>query len=235
MEEALAAHEATRATNALETGNQSQNGNDGGNGNGGNRNGRNGNGRNENSDENGKGDRPVARECTYQDFMKCQPLNFKGMEGVVGLIRWFEKMETVFHINNCPEKPQVKYATCTLLNSALTWWNSHKRTIGTEAAFFMSWRELMKLMTEGNVIAAEPTRLQDAVRIANNLMGQKLKGYAVKNAKNKRRLEVNQRDNRGQHPPFKRPNIGVQNVARAYTAGNNERKIYNGPLPFCNK
>ncbi|GKE52357.1 hypothetical protein Tco_1487513 [Tanacetum coccineum] len=37
------------------------------------------------------------------------------------------------------------YATCTLLNSALTWWNSHKRTIGTEAAFVMSWRELMKL------------------------------------------------------------------------------------------
>ncbi|GKD89078.1 putative reverse transcriptase domain-containing protein [Tanacetum coccineum] len=29
----------------------------------------------------------------------------------------------------------------------------------------------------GNVIAAEPTRLQDAVRIANNLMDQKLKGY----------------------------------------------------------
>ncbi|GKA71935.1 putative reverse transcriptase domain-containing protein [Tanacetum coccineum] len=46
------------------------------------------------------------------------------------------------------QKYQVKYATCTLLNSALTWWNSHKRTIGTEAAFAMSWRELMKLMAE---------------------------------------------------------------------------------------
>ncbi|GJS59351.1 hypothetical protein Tco_0654135 [Tanacetum coccineum] len=54
------------------------------------------------------------------------------------LRRWFEKMETVFHISNCPEKSQVKYATCTLLNSALTWWNSHKRNIGTEAAFAMS-------------------------------------------------------------------------------------------------
>ncbi|GKA86896.1 putative reverse transcriptase domain-containing protein [Tanacetum coccineum] len=42
---------------------------------------------------------------------------------------------------------------------------------------------------QGNVIAAEPTRLQDAVQIANNLMDQKLKGYAVKNVKNKRRLE----------------------------------------------
>ncbi|GKD47327.1 putative reverse transcriptase domain-containing protein, partial [Tanacetum coccineum] len=52
---------------------------------------------------------------------------------------------------------------------------------------------------QGNIIAAEPTRLQDAVRIANNLMDQKLKGYAVINAENKRRLEVNQRDNYGHY------------------------------------
>ncbi|GJT21375.1 reverse transcriptase domain-containing protein [Tanacetum coccineum] len=80
--------------------------------------------------------------------IKCQLLNFKGTEGVVGLTRWFEKMETVFHISNCPEVYQVKYATCTLLDSALTWWNSHKRTIGVDAAFAMTWRDLMKLMTE---------------------------------------------------------------------------------------
>ncbi|GKE71541.1 hypothetical protein Tco_1529613 [Tanacetum coccineum] len=66
-------------------------------------------------------------------------------------------------------------------------------------------------------------------------MDQKLKRCVVKNAENKRRLEVNQRDNRGQQPPFKRPNVGGQNVARAYTAGNNERKPYNGPLTLCNK
>ncbi|GJY27978.1 hypothetical protein Tco_0403745 [Tanacetum coccineum] len=145
VEEALAVHEETRAANALEAENQSQNGSDGDNGNGGNGDGENGNG---NTNENGRGNRPVARECTYQDFTKCQPLNFKGTEGVVGLIKWFEKMETVFHISNCLEKYQVKYATCTLLNNALTWWNSHKRTIRTEAAFSMSWRELMKPMTE---------------------------------------------------------------------------------------
>ncbi|GJT78975.1 hypothetical protein Tco_1045700 [Tanacetum coccineum] len=113
--EALAAYEATRAANALEAESQSQNGSDDDNGNGGNRNGGNGNSENGNPNENERSARPVAREYTYQDFMKCQPLNFKGMEGVVGLIRWFEKMETVFHISNYPEKYQVKYATCTLL------------------------------------------------------------------------------------------------------------------------
>nr|GEX59238.1 hypothetical protein [Tanacetum cinerariifolium] len=49
-----------------------------------------------------------ARECTYQDFLKCQPHNFNGKEGVVGLTRSFGKMETVFHISNCPEKYQVR-------------------------------------------------------------------------------------------------------------------------------
>ncbi|GKB78468.1 hypothetical protein Tco_0945363, partial [Tanacetum coccineum] len=37
---------------------------------------------------------PVACECTYSDFLKCQPLNFKGTEGDVGLNQWFEKIET---------------------------------------------------------------------------------------------------------------------------------------------
>ncbi|GJY85689.1 putative reverse transcriptase domain-containing protein, partial [Tanacetum coccineum] len=88
---------------------------------------------------------------------------------------------------------------------------------------------------QGNVIAAEPTRLQDDVRIANNLMDQKLKGYAVRNAKNKRRLNNNYENNHGQQPPHKQENTGGQNVARAYMAGNNEKREYKGTLPFCNK
>nr|GEY44815.1 putative reverse transcriptase domain-containing protein [Tanacetum cinerariifolium] len=87
---------------------------------------------------------------------------------------------------------------------------------------------------QGNVIAAEPTKLQDAIRIANNLMDQKLKGYA-RSAENMRRLENNPRDNRRQQSVFKRQNVKGQNVARAYTTGNNERKGYVGSLPYCNK
>ncbi|GJV44446.1 hypothetical protein Tco_1428982, partial [Tanacetum coccineum] len=47
--------------------------------------------------------RPVqpARVCSYTDFMQCQPLNFKGTEGVVGLTQWLKKMESVFHISCC--------------------------------------------------------------------------------------------------------------------------------------
>nr|GFA11795.1 putative reverse transcriptase domain-containing protein [Tanacetum cinerariifolium] len=215
VEEALAAYEATRAANALEAENQSQKGNDGDNRNSGDGNGGNGNSRNRNPNENNRNAAPVARKCTYQEFMKCQPLNFKGTERFIGLTRWFEKMETMFHISNCPEKYQVKVPEEE---------EQVERYIGG-----------LPDNIQGNVIAAEPTRLQDAIRIATNLMDQKLKGYGVKNAENKRRLEVIQRDNCGQQPPFKRTSIGGQNVARAFTAGNNERKPYNGSLPLYNK
>ncbi|GJY78138.1 putative reverse transcriptase domain-containing protein [Tanacetum coccineum] len=51
----------------------------------------------------------TTRPCFYADFMKCQPLNFKGTEGVVGLTRWIEKMESVFNINGCAVENQVTY------------------------------------------------------------------------------------------------------------------------------
>nr|GEZ98886.1 hypothetical protein [Tanacetum cinerariifolium] len=195
------------------------NGENGGNGNGGNEgNGNEGNRENGNHGMNHGGFMPMARECTFQDFLKCKPHTFSGTEGVVGLTRWFEKMKTVFNISNCPPKYQVKYATCILQDNALTWCNSHKRTIGVDVAYAMKWAKLMKLMTEelnslctrmvpdeedmverfigglpdniqGNVILANPARLQDAIRIANQLMDKKLQGYAARSAENKRRME----------------------------------------------
>nr|GEW83148.1 hypothetical protein [Tanacetum cinerariifolium] len=120
------------------------------------------------------------------------------------------------------KKIPMKYATCTLLDNALTWWNSYKITIRTDAAYALSLRELMKLMTKvycremrfktwkpncgifwrktmtWPLTLKEPTRLQDAIRIANNLMDKKLKGCAVKNTETKRRFDTNHRDNRGQ-------------------------------------
>ncbi|GJT82292.1 reverse transcriptase domain-containing protein [Tanacetum coccineum] len=53
----------------------------------------------------------ATRECTYPDFMKCQPLNFKGTEGVFELTQWFEKMETVFRISNYSVENQIKFST----------------------------------------------------------------------------------------------------------------------------
>ncbi|GJV00583.1 reverse transcriptase domain-containing protein [Tanacetum coccineum] len=100
-----------------------------------------------NSHEDNRRNVQIARPCFYTDFMKCQPLNFKGMEGVVGLTRWIEKMESVFNINGCAIENQVKFATCTMLVAALTWWNGHIRTLGP-GAYSMTWEVLKKKMTD---------------------------------------------------------------------------------------
>nr|GEW57401.1 reverse transcriptase domain-containing protein [Tanacetum cinerariifolium] len=53
----------------------------------------------------------VARKCSDKEFMSCQPFNFKGSEGAVGLIRWFERTESVFSRSNYTEDCKVKFAT----------------------------------------------------------------------------------------------------------------------------
>ncbi|GKC72723.1 hypothetical protein Tco_1118606, partial [Tanacetum coccineum] len=66
----------------------------------------------------------VARKCSYKEFMSCQPFNFKGTEGAVGLIRWFKRTESVFLRSNCIEDCKVKFATSTITEEALSWQNS---------------------------------------------------------------------------------------------------------------
>nr|GEW93100.1 hypothetical protein [Tanacetum cinerariifolium] len=194
--------------------------------------------RNRNNGMNYGGFIPVARECTFQDFLKCKPHNFSGTEGVVRLTHWFEKMETVFNINNYPPKYQVKYATCTLQDSDLTWWNFHKRTIGVDATHAMKWVGLIKLMTDvycpRNEIQKMGTELWNLAVKGNDLTAYTQR-VMLQGVPRKRRIESNPRDNRGQQPPFKRQNISGQNVARAYTAGNNKRRGYTRSHPLCNK
>nr|GEW26185.1 ribonuclease H-like domain-containing protein [Tanacetum cinerariifolium] len=73
--EALEAHNAARNLEPLVESGGNYNGNNNGNGNG------NGGG----NGHNFRGLMLVAREYTYQDFLKCQPLNFNVTEGVIGL------------------------------------------------------------------------------------------------------------------------------------------------------
>ncbi|GJV42259.1 hypothetical protein Tco_1420699, partial [Tanacetum coccineum] len=199
-----------------------------------------------------------ARVCSYPDFMKCQPLNFKGTEGVVGLSQWIKKMESVFHISGCAIENQVKFATCTLLGDVLTWeikklkielWNLKVR--GNDvAAYTQRFQELALMCTKfladetakidkyigglpdnihGNVMSARPKTLDFAIelKLANDLMDQKLHTYAERQNDNKRKADDSSRNNQ---QPYKK-----QNVARAYTAGPGEKKVYTGDLPLCTK
>ncbi|GJZ06918.1 putative reverse transcriptase domain-containing protein [Tanacetum coccineum] len=197
-----------------------------------------------------------ARVCSYTDFMKCQPLNFKGTKGVVGLSQWLEKMESVFQISGyaidnqgtlkkklmdkyCP-KGEIKKLEIEL-------WNLRVR--GNDvAAYDQRFQELPLMCTKfladetekidkyisglpdnihGNVMFARPKILDEAIELANDLMDQKLRTYAERQNDNKRKADDSSRNNQQPHKK--------QNVARAYTAGPGEKKAYTRNLPLCTK
>nr|GEY42869.1 putative reverse transcriptase domain-containing protein [Tanacetum cinerariifolium] len=85
---------------------------------------------------------PVARKCSYKEFMSCQPFNFKGSEGAIRLIHWFERIESVFSRSNYIEDCKVKFATG------------------------------LPQSIEGNVTASKPQTLEEAINIAQRLMDQ---------------------------------------------------------------
>nr|GFB25621.1 hypothetical protein [Tanacetum cinerariifolium] len=118
---------------------------------------------------------PVARVCTFADFIKCSPITFRGNEGAVGLIRWIKKTEMVFTV----------------------------ATLGIETVTMKTWAEMKVMMTEefcppeeiqkmeenikGEVTSSEPATLSKVVRMAHTLMEQKVKAKAEREADNKKR------------------------------------------------
>ncbi|GKB56455.1 putative reverse transcriptase domain-containing protein [Tanacetum coccineum] len=182
----------------------------------------------------------TARECTYTDFLKCQPMNFKVTKGVVGLTQWFERIETVFNISNCAVENQ---------------------TVGQDAAHSMPCNTLMQMlglpkeldllcgmmfpeesvniekyvgglpnMIHGSVMASKPKTMQDAVEFATELMDKKIRTFAEFQTKNKIKFEDTSRNNQNQQQQNKR-----QNTGRAYTDGPREKKPYRGSKTLCSK
>ncbi|GJU44225.1 putative reverse transcriptase domain-containing protein [Tanacetum coccineum] len=143
-------------------------------------------------------------------------------EGVVGLTRWIEKMESVFNISGCAIENQVKFATCTLLGAALTWWNGQIRTLGPDA-YSMTWEVLKKKMTnkycpqgeikkleielwnlkvKGNDVPTYTERFQELTLICTKFVANEMQ------TDNKRKADDSSRNNHGhQQQPFKRQNV----------------------------
>ncbi|GJZ85594.1 reverse transcriptase domain-containing protein [Tanacetum coccineum] len=109
----------------------------------------------------GQSETPVVRKCSYKECMSCQTFNFKGTEGAVGLIRWFERTELVFSRSNCTEDCKVKFATGTLIEEALSWWNSLAQPIGIEEAYKTTWSEFKKLLIKKYCPRTEVKKMED--------------------------------------------------------------------------
>ncbi|GJV84692.1 reverse transcriptase domain-containing protein [Tanacetum coccineum] len=131
-------------------------------------------------------------------------------------------MESVFNISGCSIENQVKFATCTLLGAALTWWNGQVK--GNDVpAYTERFQELTLICTKfvanetekvdkyisglpdniyGNVKSARPKTLDETIELANNLMDQKLRTYAERQSDNKRKADDSSRNNHGEKKPY---------------------------------
>ncbi|GJW27274.1 putative reverse transcriptase domain-containing protein [Tanacetum coccineum] len=172
---------------------------------------------------------PVARECTYTDFLKCQPLNFKGTEGVVGLTQWTVRHDVAYAMpwktlkkmmtdKYCP-RGEIKKLEIELWNLKVKESDEVEKYVGG-----------LPDMIQGSVMVSKPKKMHDAIEFATKLMDQKIRTLAERQAKNKRKFEDTSSNNQNQQQPFKR-----HNVARAYTAGPREKKPYGGSKPLCPK
>nr|GFD31162.1 reverse transcriptase domain-containing protein [Tanacetum cinerariifolium] len=93
--------------------------------------------------------------------MSCQPINFKGTKGVISLIRWFNRTESVFSRSNYTEDCKVKFATSTLTEETLSWWNSFAQPIRIEEAYKITWSEFKKLLIKKYCPRTEVKKMED--------------------------------------------------------------------------
>nr|GEX62715.1 putative reverse transcriptase domain-containing protein [Tanacetum cinerariifolium] len=114
---------------------------------------------------------PVARKCSYKEFMSCQPFNFKGLEAAIGLICWSEHTESMFSSSNCTKDCKVKFATdirkkIPRIGNLMPHYGVKFRE--TPGSFI----EGLPRSIEGNVTASKPQTLEEAINIAQRLMDQ---------------------------------------------------------------
>ncbi|GJV73112.1 putative reverse transcriptase domain-containing protein [Tanacetum coccineum] len=145
-------------------------------------------------------------------------------------------------ISNCSVENQIKFSSCTLLAGVLTLWNFHVRTVGHDVAnwhccvlecFLKSLTRKRYVggfpdMIHASVVASKPKTMQEAIKIATELMDKKIRTFAERQTKNNRKQDDN-------HQQPQQQQNKRQNTGRAYTAGSGEKKPYGGSKPLCAK
>ncbi|GJX35357.1 reverse transcriptase domain-containing protein [Tanacetum coccineum] len=194
---------------------------------------------------------PVARKCTYENFMSCQPFYFNGTEGAVGLIHWFERTESIFSRSNCAKKNKVKFAINTLTEEALFWWNSIAQPIGVEEAYKITWSEFKRLLIKKYCPETKIEKMEEAITITQKLIKQVMKHNSVQETNNHKRKFDDERNttdnnnypkdhNNNNHSNNRNNNRSNnhhqqqnkrQETFRAYTANNG----YTGNRPLCTR
>ncbi|GJW94983.1 putative reverse transcriptase domain-containing protein [Tanacetum coccineum] len=170
----------------------------------------------------------TVRECTYTDFLKCQPLNLKGTEGFVGLTQWTVGHDVAYAMTWKTLKKMMTDKYCPrgeIKKLEIELWNLKVK--GTDVESYNQRFQELALMCSRMFLEESD---EDAIEFATELMDPKIRTLAERQAENKRKFEDTSRNNQNQQQPFKR-----HNVAHAYTAGPGEKKPYGGSKPLCPK
>ncbi|KAJ0466515.1 putative transcription factor interactor and regulator CCHC(Zn) family [Helianthus annuus] len=149
---------------------------------------------------------PAQQVCTFKNFMDCRPNSFSGTEGAVGLLHWFEKLESVFEMCECPEARKVKFATGTLEGIALTWWNAQVQILGLAAANATPWNDFKEL------IKREYCTREDIHKLEDELYNLKMVGSEIE-AYTKRSNELAVLCPTMVDPPYKRIELYLKGLA----------------------
>nr|GFA15337.1 hypothetical protein [Tanacetum cinerariifolium] len=172
----------------------------------------------------------ATRECTYTDFLKCQPLPFKGTEGVTSLSQWCERMES--ETGNGTLDLKVK---CTDLASYTQHYQELAllcgRMFSEESDKIEKYIGGLPNMIHGSVVASKPKTMQEAIKIATELIDKKIRTFAELETASKRKFENTSRNTQKQQQQSNKR----QNTGQVYTTASGEKKQYGGSKPLCAK
>nr|GFB07459.1 hypothetical protein [Tanacetum cinerariifolium] len=132
-------------------------------------------------------------------------------------------------ISNCSVENQIKFSTCTLLGSALTWWNSHITTVGPDAAYAMTWVDMKKKMIDKYYRRGEMKKLKSELwnlRVKSNDVG----------SYNQRFQELTLLSVVASRPKTMQEAIEMANeLIDKRNNRSGEKKLYGGSKPLCPK
>ena len=97
----------------------------------------------------------------------------------MGLLRWIEKLESIFSIAECSDENRVKYATGTLEGPALTWWNTHVQTLGLDTANSIPWDNFTRMLHEEYCPRDEIRKLEEEFWV-HKMVGSEIEKYCTR-------------------------------------------------------
>ncbi|GJY15420.1 reverse transcriptase domain-containing protein [Tanacetum coccineum] len=158
---------------------------------------------------------PVARECTYSDFLMCQPLNFKenaltwwnSHVGIVGhdvayAMPW-KTLKKMMTDKYCPrgeiKNLEIKMWNLMVKGTDVLSYNQRFQNLALmcKRMFPEEFDEVEKYdgglpdMIHGSVMTSKPKIMQDAIKFETELMDQKIRTIAERQAENKRKFDDN--------------------------------------------